>query len=98
MKIAKLLAGCLVAAVAIVSCKKEDNNITNVLNDADNNFIQLASISNHLEIKTVKVALSKTADSVVWLFAQKMLTDHTNAQGDLNTMGTVVGFTNQRYY
>ncbi|MEJ7680884.1 MAG: DUF4142 domain-containing protein [Segetibacter sp.] len=93
MKIAKLLAGCLIAAVAILSCKKEDNNMANVLNDADNNFIQRAGISNHSEIETAKIALSKTTDSIVLSFAKQMLINHTNAQSDLKTMGSVVGFT-----
>lgn len=93
MKIVKLLGGCLVAAVVILSCKKEDNNITNVLNEADKNFILLAIISNYSEIETAKVALSKTTDTVVLSFAQQMLTCRTNARSDLKTMGTVVGFT-----
>lgn len=93
MKITKLLEGCLIAAVALLSCKKEDNNTTNVLNDSDKNFIQLAGMSNTTEKETAKIALSKTADSVVLSFAQQMLIDHTNAQNDLKTMGTVVGFT-----
>lgn len=93
MKITKLLEGSLIAAAALLSCKKEDNTTTNVLNESDKNFIQLAGMSNTSEKETAKIALSKTTDSVVLSFAQQMLTDHTNAQNDLKTMGTVVGFT-----
>ncbi len=93
MKIAKLLAEGLIVAVTILSYKKEDNNIANVLNNADNNFIRLAGISNKSEIEIAKIAVLKTADSVVLSFAQQMLNDHSNAQSDLKTMGTVVGFT-----
>lgn len=93
MKITKLLEGCLIAVAALLSCKKEDATIPNVLNDSDKNFIHLASMSNTFEKETSKIALSKSADSVVLSFAQQMLTDHTNAQNDLKTMGTVVGFT-----
>lgn len=92
MKIAKLLQGCLVAAVTILSCKKE-NNTNNQLNDADNNFILLATHNNYSEAATAKIAVSKTTDSVVLAFAQQILSVHTNAQSDLKTMGTVVGFT-----
>lgn len=95
MKILKLLSGCVMAAATILSCKKEDTTVSNVLNEADINFIRLAGISNHSEIETAKVALAKTADSVVLSFAQQMITDHTNAQSDLKTMGSVVGFTIQ---
>ncbi len=93
MKISKLIAGCFVAAAAILSCKKEDNNVTNVLNDADKNFILLAGICNFSQLKTAEVAISKTTDTVVLSFAQRMLMEHTKAQNDLKTMGTVVGFT-----
>ncbi len=93
MKIAKLLGACLVVILTSGSCKKEDNNINNLLNEADSNFIRLASIGNVSEIETAKIAVSKTADSVVLSFAQQMLMEHTNAQNDLKTMGGVVGFT-----
>lgn len=93
MKISKILVICAVMVVAILSCKKENNTVVNVLNDADNNFIKLASLSNYAEIETAKVALSKTTDSSVLSFAQLMFADHTKAQSDLKTMGTIVGFT-----
>lgn len=94
MKIAKLLGGFFLAAIAFISCKKEDNsNINNALNDADNKFILLAGLSNSSETETAKIAVSKTADSLVLSFAQQMLSEHTRAQSDLKTMSAIVGFT-----
>ncbi len=92
MKIAKLLTGCVLAAVTILSCKKEEK-VNNQLNTADNTFIPLAGMSNAAEIGTAKVAVSKTTDSVVLSFAQQMLFEHSKAQEDLKIMGKVVGFT-----
>lgn len=91
MKILKLFY--FLAVIAICACKKEDDGVPNVLNDADSNFIRLASLSNSGEIEIAKIVVLKTTDSVVLSFAQQMLNDHTRAQSDLRTMGTVVGFT-----
>ena len=93
MKILKLLGGCFVAVLTIVSCKKEDDNINNQLNEADKNFILQAGISNVSEIEAAKIAVLKTTDTVVLSFAQHMLAEHTAAHNDLKTMGGVVGFT-----
>lgn len=93
MKIAKLLAGNLIAAVTILSCKKEEENLNNQLNAADNNFIVLAGMSNAAEIETAKVAVAKTTDTIMLSFAQQMLSEHSKVQEDLKTMGKVVGFT-----
>ncbi|HLL44190.1 MAG TPA: hypothetical protein VK369_13670, partial [Segetibacter sp.] len=72
MKILKLLGGCFVAVLTIVSCKKEDDNIKNQLNEADKNFILQAGISNVSEIEAAKIAVLKTIDTVVLSFAQHM--------------------------
>ena len=93
MKLLKLLGGCFVAVLTIASCKKEDDNINNQLNEADNNFILQAGISNVSEIETAKIAVLKTTDTLVLSFAQQMLAEHTAAHNDLKTMGGVVGFT-----
>lgn len=92
MKTFKLLGGCLVAVLIIVSCKKGDT-INNQLNEADKNFILQAGMSNVSEIEVARVAVLKATDTVVLSFAQQMLADHTAAQNDLKTMGGVVGFT-----
>jgi len=92
MKILKHSGAILVAALAIAACKKEETSIDNQLNEADNNFILLAGINNFTEIQTAKNALLKSADTVVVSFAQQMLTDHEQAQSDLEVMGTIVGF------
>jgi putative membrane protein len=91
MKTAKLLACCILTAVAILSCKKEQP-VNNQLNAADNDFIVLASASNAAETETAKVAVAKTADTVILSFAQQMILDHSKAQDDLKIMGGLVGF------
>lgn len=94
MKIAKLLGACLVVAIVVLSCKKNETPVvTNQLNDADSIFIRLAGYSNFAEVETAKVAISKSTDSLLLVFAQQMLAEHTKAQNDLKTMGTIVGFT-----
>jgi len=94
MKIVKLLGGFFLAALAIASCKKQETvTISNQLNVADSTFILLAGSGNSSQIQTAKVAVSKSADSLVLSYAQQILAEYTKAQSDLKIMGTIVGFT-----
>ncbi len=94
MKIAKVLGACVMVAVTILGCKKQQNvNLSEKMNGADSNFVMLAGPSNYSQIETAKVAVSKASDSLVLVFAQQMLSEYTKAQSDLKVMGTIVGFT-----
>lgn len=93
MKIAKWIAACLVTLVTTGACKKQDDSISKELNAADVEFISKASMYDSSQIEMAKVAVSKTADSVVLSFAQYLLTEHIKARNDLKIMGSVVGFT-----
>ena len=93
MKFLKLVGGCAVVMASVLSCKKKETTINNQLNATDNNFILLAGTNNTAEIETAKVAISKSADSVILSFAHQIMSQHTTAQNDLKTMGTIVGFT-----
>lgn len=94
MKIAKVLGACVMVAVTILGCKKQQNvNLSEKMNGADSSFIVLAGTSNYAQIETAKVALSKASDSLVLVFAQQMLSEYTKAQSDLKVMGIIVGFT-----
>ena len=94
MKIAKLLCGSVLAALAIVACKKQQNEtVSNQLNQADSTFISLAGPCNSSQVQTANLAISKSADSAVLSYAQQILAEYSKAQTDLKVMGTIVGFT-----
>ena len=93
MKIAKLIACCVLTAASIWSCKKEVKVNNSQLNAADNDFIALAATINAAETATAKVAVAKTIDTMVLSFAKQMILDHSSVQGDLKIMGNLVGFT-----
>ncbi len=65
---------------AFFACKKDNNNSVNA---TDKQFTTMAAMSNFAEISAAKLALSKTSDMDVQMFAQKMITDHTKAQDSL---------------
>ena len=93
MKITRLFGFSLVSVLIAAACKKKVADTSNLLNEADNNFIKYARIENFSEAETAKKALLKSADSVVLSFANQLLSEHLRAQSDLQIMGRIVGFT-----
>jgi putative membrane protein len=77
------------AAFGWVACNNDDNKNTNTktsLGKVDDNFVQNAAISNRAEIELGQLAASKGNDSLVKMFGQMMVTDHTTAQTELQTI------------
>ncbi len=84
-----IYSACLLCAVGLSSCSKDDNN---ELNDNDRSFIIKASISNTAEVGTATIAINKATNAAVKAFAYHMITEHGMAQTDLKNLGTRIGF------
>ncbi len=63
------------------------------LSKADQQAIIDMAMSNMAEVATGKMALAKTQNPQVKAFAQKMIDDHTTAQGDVTTLAQAKGVT-----
>ncbi len=75
---------------AFFACKKDNNN-SNAVNTSDKQFVTTAAMGNFAEISAGQLALTKTSDSSVQMFAQKMITDHTKAQDSLKLIAGQLG-------
>lgn len=75
----------IVSSLAWVACDDDDDNGNEKpeLNDSDERFVEVAARSNLAEIQFGEVATSKATDSLVKVFGQTMVTDHTTAQNEL---------------
>lgn len=82
MKCSKLLSvGALSFLVLFSACDKDDEEEN--VNAQDTNFVAAASLSNRAEVDLGNLALTKAAHDSVRYFAQQMITQHTQAQQDL---------------
>ena len=84
-----IYSGCLLFAMALSSCSKNDDD---ELNDNDRGFMIKASISNTAELGTATLALNKATNGAVRAYANHMIVEHGMAQTDLKNLGTRVGF------
>ena len=80
----------VVCVAAICACNKNNNN-NNAVNANDKTFVLMAALSNYAEISAGQLALTKTADPNVQMFAQKMITDHTKSQDSLQLIAGQLG-------
>lgn len=60
-------------------------------NDTDVLFMEAATMSNLAEIATSRLALQKSGNAAVRAYAQKMITEHTKAQNELNVLAARKG-------
>jgi putative membrane protein len=93
MKIkAKNLLLAVGATFMFLSCHKnsDNNNAHETVTTQDRSFILQTALANTAEIQAGQLADSTSDSSVVKLFGQQMVTDHTTAQNDLKTLGTNV--------
>jgi putative membrane protein len=77
------------ATVIMMSCNKDDDNINNnnnTPNATDNNFMTQAAYANRSEVELGQLALTKSSNDSVKLFAQMMITDHTAAIASLDSL------------
>ncbi len=62
-----------------------------VSNDTDVLFMEVASMSNLTEITTSRLALQRSSNAAVRAYAQRMITEHTRAQAELNAIAAQKG-------
>ncbi len=77
------------ATVIMMSCNKDDDNINNnnnTPNATDNNFMTQAAYANRSEVELGQLALTKSSNDSVKLFAQMMISDHTAAIASLDSL------------
>ena len=77
------------AAVIMTSCNKDDDNLdnnNNKPNATDNNFMTQAAYANRSEVELGQLALTKSSNDSVKMFAQMMITDHTAAIASLDSL------------
>jgi putative membrane protein len=66
---------------------------TMTLNKADQKAVVDMAIANMAEVNAGKMALAKSQNPQVKAYAQKMIDDHTAAQGDVTTLAQAKGVT-----
>jgi putative membrane protein len=77
----------ILATISWVGCKDDNNdNKTTTLGTIDKNFIQNVAASNSGEIELGQLAATKGTDSLIQAYGQQMVTEHTAAQTELQTL------------
>jgi putative membrane protein len=85
------LTGTLALAI-LLSCNKNDNN-NNDINSTDQNFVLQVAISNKAEIMAGQLAATKGSNAGAKEFGQMMVTEHGQAQADLQNVASGTGIT-----
>lgn len=85
-----LLAGSLMVAILTACDKDKDNNNPN---STDQNFMTQVAIGNKAEIMAGQLAATKSTNAGVQAFGQMMVTEHGQAQTDLQTLAASLGRT-----
>lgn len=82
---------CVFAAFVFMyaACSNDDDNAN--LNNADVYFMQQAAYSNNAEIGAGAIAAVKGSYDSVKMFGSMMVTDHTKAKNELDSLATVFG-------
>lgn len=89
MKItSKVLLFSVATSLTFFACKKNKTNNTQTLTSQDQSFISKASLSNTAEVRAGGFADSTADTAMVRNFGMQMVTDHSNAQSDLKSLGT----------
>jgi len=86
------LAGS-VALIIFASCKKDKDN-SNV-NSTDQTFLTQVAIANKAEVMAGQLAATKATNPAIKSFGQLMVTEHGQAQTDLQNVYSTVGKTMQ---
>jgi putative membrane protein len=76
------------ALVLLSSCDKNDDNNNNEINSTDQNFMTQVAIGNKAEIMAGQLAATKGNSAGVRSFGQLMVTEHGQAQSDLQSLAT----------
>jgi len=85
-----LLMGCLGGALAFAACDKDDDDpvVTDQFNQTDLTFLNNAAQGNLLEIQTGQLAATQGGSDSVRSLGQMLVTDHQNAQDQLDSIAT----------
>lgn len=83
MKVRTLLAGCVMASAMLMACDKEDDP---KVNESDRVFLNQVANSNLSEIELGQMASTKGLLDSVKIFGQLMVTEHTMAQHELDSL------------
>lgn len=80
-----ILAIVVACSFGWVACDEDEDNPINKpeLSDTDDDFVEFAARSNMAEIEFGKLAVTKGTDSLVRVFGQQMVDEHTAAQNEL---------------
>jgi putative membrane protein len=84
MKTRNFLIGCFVASAAILGCNDDEND--NMVSEADRNFMMQVANSNLAEIELGQVAATRASKDSVKMFGTMMVTDHSMAQHQLDSI------------
>ncbi|MGZ3845416.1 MAG: DUF4142 domain-containing protein [Flavisolibacter sp.] len=80
-----------VALIILASCKKDKNNDS--VNPTDQAFLTQVAMANKAEIMAGQLAATKSTTASIKSYGQLMVTEHTQAQTDLQGVYTNVGQT-----
>lgn len=84
MKTNKWIYAIMLSSLVWVACDDDDDTLDRPsLNDTDETYVEMAARSNMAEIKFGEIAATKATDSLVRVYAQQMVTEHTAAQNEL---------------
>jgi putative membrane protein len=84
----KYLFVCAAISLVCVQCSKSNNNNGTTVTGTDSYFVQQASYANLDEVSTGNIAAVRASNDSVRTFGSMMITDHTNAQLSLDSIGT----------
>jgi putative membrane protein len=80
-----------VAFIVFASCKKDKDN--NNVNSTDQTFLTQVAIGNKAEVMAGQLAATKATNPAIKSFGQLMVTEHGQAQTDLQNVYSSVGQT-----
>jgi|SRR5690349_10983092 len=80
----------LASAFIISSCNKDETS-NSLINLSDSAFVRKASMSNFAEITLGQIAADSSSDPAIAQFGQQMVTEHTAAQQQLQTIASAIG-------
>ncbi len=87
----KVLLGLMTATIVFTACEKDDDdNNGNTLNQQDRDFMMMAAYGNNAEIAAGQMAAQKGMNLSVRSYGQMMVSDHTVAQAELDSIADLL--------
>lgn len=84
----RFFAAALAASLFFTACSNDDdnNNNTPALSGTDRSFMTQAALANEAEINLGQLALTNSSNDSVMMFAQHMVTEHTQTGASLDSI------------